>query len=143
MQPFKALHDAASLFETEIHENEMVYSVELMKKIHSLREYEFDLRVGNWVGDYPAMFRAHHPIRLSNQRQMLVSIDTIDKDPLSDDTAVISGCGTGLGIDFQGVYGVITTRSRFSQYYRPELDDNGKPIVIVRKYIGNTTGLGK
>ena len=140
--PFKELHDAATLFGDIIRSEEPVYSVEIMKKIHEIRNYDYDLRVGVWTGDFPAMFRAHHPIRISNQRHMLVDIDTIDKDPLIDDMAVISGCGTGLGVDFQGQYGVVTTRSRFSQYFRPKLDSKGKPITVVRKYVGNAPELG-
>ena len=143
MLTLKELHDAATLFGDNSRSKGAIYSVEIMKRIHEIRNYDFDVRVGVWTGDFPAMFRAHHPIRISNQRHMLVDIDTIDKDPLIDDMAVISGYGTGLGVDFQGQYGVVTTRSRFSQYFRPETDSNGKPVPIVRKYVGNAPELGK
>ena len=113
-----------------------------MERIHKLRGYEYDLRVGQWTGDFPSVFRAHHPMRIANQRHMLVNCDTVDKDPLVDDMAVISGCGTDLGIDFQGQYGVVTNRSRFSQYYHPRLDERGQPVVIVRKYVGNAREYG-
>ena len=139
----KELHDAVILFDKVDCENEPVYSAVIMQKIHEKRDYDFDLRVGIWTGDLPAVFRAHHPLRISNQRHMLVDIDTIDKDPLIDDMGVISGYGTGLGVDFQGQYGVVTNRSRFSQYFHPVLDSKGKPVTIVRQYIGKTTGLGK
>ena len=114
-----------------------------MQRIKNFRNYEYDLRIGQWTGDFPATFRAHHPMRIPNQRHMLVNCETVDKDPLSEDLSVISGCGTDLGVDFQNQYGVVTTRSRFSQYYHPELDQGGKPVVIVRKYVGNANEYGK
>ena len=113
-----------------------------MNKIHELRDYDYDLRVGVWTGDFPSIFRAHNPMRIPNQRHMLINIDTVDKDPLADDLGVISGTGTDLGCDFQGQIGVVSIRSRFSQYYRPELGPNGKPIVVTRQFVGSVPEKG-
>ena len=131
------------LFDDANRPKKPVFSVEVMKRIQEVRDYDYDLRLGQWTGDFPAIFRAHHPMRIPNQRHMLVTCDTVDKDPLADDLAVISGCGTGLGVDFQGQYGVVTNRARYSQYFHPELDEKGKPIVIVRKYVGNANEFGE
>ena len=78
------------------------YSTRLMDLISQTRGYEFDLLVGQWSADFPALFRAHNPVRISNQRLKLVDCETIDKDPLTDDLSVICGWGTDLGVDFQG-----------------------------------------
>ena len=118
------------------------YSQRLLEQISLVRDYDYDIRVGVWNGDLPALFRAHHPLRISNQRHKLVTCDTIDKDPMTDDMSVLCGWGTGLGVDFQGNYGVVTNRSRFSQYFHPKLDSTGQIKVICREYIGTKPELG-
>ena len=114
-----------------------------MNEISQIRGYEYDLLLGVWSADFPALFRTHSPMRIPNQRHMLISCADIDKDPKLNDLAILSGWGTGLGVDFQGQIGVVTNRSRFSQYYYPQLDSNGKPRTITRQYIGNASHLGK
>ena len=134
--------NAAKVFDESYPITGTSYSKRLLELISDIREYEYDLCVGQWSADYPAIFRAHHPLRISNQRHQLVDCQTIDRDPLSDDLRVISGWGTDLGVDFQGNYGVVSNRSRFGQYFHPDLDENGQPKVIKRQYIGNCPELG-
>ena len=119
------------------------YSRRLLDQISDLRDYEYDLRVGVWNADLPAIFRSYNPLRISNQRHQLVSCDDIDKDPYADDLSVLCGWGTDLGVDFQGNIGVVSCRSKFSQYFHPKKDPNGQIQVIRREYVGNCPEQGK
>ena len=36
-------------------------ATKLMKKVADARDYEFDLCLAVWAGEYPALFRSHNP----------------------------------------------------------------------------------
>ena len=141
-KPHKEIVDAAKFLDGYYCRDGFIYSKEIMDAIGHLRGYEYSLCVGQWSADFPSAFRAHSPMRIPNQRHMLVTCEDIDKDPLIDDMAVLSGWGTDLGVDFQGQIGVVSNRSRFSQYYHQELGPDGQPQIISRRFIGECPTMG-
>ena len=46
--------------------DDVVFSAQLMKKIAKVRDYDYDLCLGQWVGDQPSLFRTHSPRKGSN-----------------------------------------------------------------------------
>ena len=80
--------------------------------------------------------------RIPNLRHELVNCDTIDNDPHVNDMRTMCAWGVNLGVDFNGRYGVVTNTAKYSQYYRPQEQPGGRPLVIIRQYIGSAPEKG-
>ena len=115
----------------------------LLGMVRRDRNYEFDLRIAQWRGDHPSYFRSKHPIRIPNQRHVLVDCDKIDKDPKIEDLSVLSACGTGFGVTFDGKLGIVSHGSSYGGYFLNETDEKGFPKSVQRSYTGDHPEKGK
>ena len=110
---------------------------ELLKFVQRDRNYDYEIRIGQWKGDHPSYFRSVHPLRVSNQRHILVDCDKIDKDPNLNDLSIMSACGTGFGVAYNGKIGIVSHGAPYGGYFLPQDDKNGKPIEVQRIYTGD------
>ena len=114
----------------------------MLEKLISDRDYTFHLDVAKWTGDYPSIFRSVYPLRISNQRHVLVDCEKIDKDPKIEDMTVMSACGTGYGVTYDGQLGIVSHGAPYGSYFLPKRDKDGVPVIVERQYTGDNPDKG-
>ena len=106
------------------------------------RNYEFNIKLGPWEGDFPSMFRVWRPLQIGNYRHDYMDCEKLDKDPKRDDIKVIAVWGSGLGITHDNQIGVVTNFAACGSYFLAEKTENGDRIIVKRENIGHSPEKG-
>ena len=129
-------------YQSSIHDPERLdgvkhpYIVHIMKTIYQLRGYNYSLSELVWNQDYPVYFRSYNGFILDNRRQKVITCEEYDQDPMTNNLAVISGWGTGMGLSYEGEWGTVTNRCEFGSY-RGEKNSKGDYPEIIRKSVSD------
>ena len=108
----------------------------MLNTIYHLRGYNYSFHGVPWSEDYPVYFRNYRGFILDNRRHQIITCEEYDQDPQGNNMAIISGTGTGLGLSFEGEWGVVTNRCEYGSY-RGEKTNGGQYPIIVRKSIAD------